>query len=399
MTDKIINDILKDYSPSSRPAGKVSDRGVSMGINIVPLHVNVDTETSTLNSHVWFVMKWTDTRLKWVPTNYENVSTIHLAPEKIWRPDIMVYNSVEHFDYEKTELLVLNDGQVWWVPPVNLHTSCDLDWTYWPWDRQTCHLVVGSWTKTGWELDIQNLNGQNRTKVDSANFAKGAWDLVGGVQERRLNDDYGGTADYFVDIDVTLIMDRRSLLDKKVAVLPLLCAASLLLATFWTHPAASCRLRLNTACVTILVVTLLSLRFMLPSAGGALPLVIAFNTGLVVLAVLQLILALSLSNLVRRSDNPPIRIISILQTIAPFLCLSDMPLIGHVPSHVIPPWAEGGDTERLESGVGTGRGKELTGWNLLAQAVDRVVFLIYLFIILIFLATYVGKATSNLTQA
>lgn len=73
--------------------------------------------------------------------------------------------------------------QVWWVPPVNLHTSCDLDWTYWPWDRQTCHLVVGSWTKTGWELDIQNLNGQNRTKIDSANFAKGAWDLVGGVQE------------------------------------------------------------------------------------------------------------------------------------------------------------------------------------------------------------------------
>ena len=35
---------------------------------------------------------------------------------------------------------------------------------------------------------------------------------------------------------------------------------------------------------------------MLPSAGGALPLVITFNTGLVVLAVLQLILALSLSS-------------------------------------------------------------------------------------------------------
>ena len=289
--------------------------------------------------------------------------------------------------------------QVWWVPPVNLHTSCDLDWTYWPWDRQNCHLVVGSWTKTGWELDIQNLNGQNITAVDSANFAKGAWDLVGGVQERRVNDDFGGTADYFVDIDVSLIMDRRSVLDKKVAVLPLLCAASLLLATFWTHPAASARLRLNTACVLILVITLLSLRFMLPSAGGNLPLVIAFNTGLVVLAVIQLILALSLSNLVMRSDNPPIRIISILQTIAPFLCLSDIPLIGHVPAHVIPPWTDGGDTERLEAGVGAGNRKVLTGWNLLAQAVDRVVFLIYLFIVLIFMATYIGKATSNLTQA
>ena len=37
-----------------------------MGINIVPLHVNVDPELGTLSSHVWFVMRWRDTRLKWV---------------------------------------------------------------------------------------------------------------------------------------------------------------------------------------------------------------------------------------------------------------------------------------------------------------------------------------------
>ena len=281
---------------------------------------------------------------------------------------------------------------------MNLHTSCELDWTYWPWDRQRCSLVVGSWTKTGWELDIQNLSGFNRTSVDRNNFAPGAWDLVGGIQERRMNDDYGGTSDYFVDINVTLIMDRRSLLDKKVAVLPLLCAASLLLATFWTHPGAGSRLRLNSACVTILIITLLALRFMLPSAGGNLPLVIAFNTGLVVLAVIQLVLALALSNLVRRSDTPSIRIITTLQTIAPFLCLSNTPLIGQVPSHVIPPWAGGADTEQLETGAGHNTRKELTGWNLLAQAVDRIVFLVYLFIVLVFMATYIGTATSNISQ-
>ena len=57
MTDKIIKDILKDYNPNARPAGQVSDKGVTLGINIVPLHVNVNSESSTLNSHVWFVMK------------------------------------------------------------------------------------------------------------------------------------------------------------------------------------------------------------------------------------------------------------------------------------------------------------------------------------------------------
>ena len=77
---------------------------------------------------------------------------------------------------------------------------------------------------------------------------------------RRVYDSYDDTPDYYIDIDVSLVMDRRSTLDKKVAVLPLLCAASLLLATFWTHPADSARLKLNSAVCTILVVTLLALR-------------------------------------------------------------------------------------------------------------------------------------------
>ena len=87
-------------------------RGVTLGLNIIPLHLNVNPETSTLQSHVWFVMRWTDTRLKWVPANYENISTVHLAPAKVWHPDMMVYNSVQHFDYETTDLLVTSDGTV-----------------------------------------------------------------------------------------------------------------------------------------------------------------------------------------------------------------------------------------------------------------------------------------------
>ena len=44
---------------------------------------------------------------------------------------------------------------------------------------------------------------------------------------RRVYDSYDDTPDFYIDIDVSLVMDRRSTLDKKVAVLPLLCAASL----------------------------------------------------------------------------------------------------------------------------------------------------------------------------
>ena len=34
-----------------------------------------------------------------------------------------------------------------------------LNYYYWPWDTQSCELIVGSWTKSGWEVDVVNMNG------------------------------------------------------------------------------------------------------------------------------------------------------------------------------------------------------------------------------------------------
>ena len=57
--------------------------------------------------------------LRWAASNYENISRVHVGPERLWRPDIMVYNSVEHFDYETTDLLLTSDGTVRSNNPVN----------------------------------------------------------------------------------------------------------------------------------------------------------------------------------------------------------------------------------------------------------------------------------------
>ena len=66
---------------------------------------------------------------------------------------------------------------------------------------------------------------------------------------------------------------------------------------------------------------------------------------------------------------------------------------GQVPAHVIPPWLEQDPETQVPI---TPSKKTITGWNLLAQVVDRVAFILYLFIILIFMATYIGKSTANL---
>ena len=60
---------------------------------------------------------------------------------------------VDH--YGNTHCLAHPDGTVIWVPPSQFTVFCDLDLTYWPYDKQTCMLRVGSWTYDGEQLDLQ----------------------------------------------------------------------------------------------------------------------------------------------------------------------------------------------------------------------------------------------------
>ena len=106
-------------------------------------------------------------------------------------------------------------------------------------------------------MDIVIWNRVNRSELNMANFIKSmsVWDLVEGYQERQVYI-YSNEVQY-PQIDVTLILERQSNLDKKIVVLPLLCTASLLLATFWTHPVSGVRLKLNSACMRLLIIIFL----------------------------------------------------------------------------------------------------------------------------------------------
>lgn len=45
-----------------------------------------------MTTSFWVVQKWQDQNLRWNPTDYNGIEFIHLESEKIWRPDIVLYN-------------------------------------------------------------------------------------------------------------------------------------------------------------------------------------------------------------------------------------------------------------------------------------------------------------------
>ena len=57
------------------------------------MHTNVWlTLVLTLSSSSYFFQKWTDFQMQWNPKDYDGISQIRVAPDKIWLPDIVLFN-------------------------------------------------------------------------------------------------------------------------------------------------------------------------------------------------------------------------------------------------------------------------------------------------------------------
>ncbi|CAB4059414.1 CHRNN [Lepeophtheirus salmonis] len=99
---------------------------------------------------------WNDYNLIWNKSEYGNVDAVRIHPRKIWTPDLLMYNSAdEKFDGTfQTNVVVNHEGNCLYVPPGIFKSTCKIDITWFPFDDQKCELKFGSWTYSGWKLDL-----------------------------------------------------------------------------------------------------------------------------------------------------------------------------------------------------------------------------------------------------
>lgn len=64
-----------------------------------------------------------------------------------------------------SHIVILSDGVIYYIPPLHLVTSCDMDLTNWPFDTQTCYLRFGAWSHDSTEILLGILD--NQTEVGS----------------------------------------------------------------------------------------------------------------------------------------------------------------------------------------------------------------------------------------
>ncbi|KAK6048529.1 hypothetical protein COOONC_13966 [Cooperia oncophora] len=45
-----------------------------------------------MHTNVWLTLKWHDFQMRWNPVKYGEIRQIRVQPDKVWLPDIVLFN-------------------------------------------------------------------------------------------------------------------------------------------------------------------------------------------------------------------------------------------------------------------------------------------------------------------
>lgn len=88
---------------------------------------------------------------------------------------------------QNTKAVVSYNGQVSWMPPAILKSSCSIDVTYFPFDAQNCTMKFGAWTHDQSRIDLKMVK-QDANQDEF--WESGEWEILdakGIKHERKYN--------------------------------------------------------------------------------------------------------------------------------------------------------------------------------------------------------------------
>jgi len=149
------NVIPQEHGADSEP--------LSVHLGLAPSWMDLDSN-GVLTAILWLRLTWSDYRLAWDPEEHENITSLLMNPDELWKPDISLYNK-QDLDHgilaadprsANTNVHIHANGNILWILPVSHKVLCEgITYSNWPWGTQTCNLNFGSWTHDAHSYDLQ----------------------------------------------------------------------------------------------------------------------------------------------------------------------------------------------------------------------------------------------------
>ncbi|KAF8766772.1 Neuronal acetylcholine receptor subunit like protein [Argiope bruennichi] len=240
-----------------------------------------DEKNQVLTTNVWLDQEWMDDYLSWNPAEFGNLTKIRIPCEKIWLPDIVLYNNADDYTrgYMNSRAMLEPSGNVFWPPPTKFRSTCPVDVTYFPFDDQTCIMKMGSWIYDGLQVDVMNRTSE----VDLSNYVpNGEWELLDARIVRNVVY-YSCCSEPFPDVTITLVIRRKTLYYMYNVVMPCMMMSVLTLLVFCLPPDSGEKIALGVTVLLAFSVFMLAIAEKMPETSESIPLLGIYLT--VVMAI------------------------------------------------------------------------------------------------------------------
>ncbi|XP_041860992.1 neuronal acetylcholine receptor subunit alpha-2-like [Melanotaenia boesemani] len=299
--ERLLQNLFANYNKLSRPVKNTSDTVlVHFGLSIAQL-IDVDEKNQMMTTNVWVKQEWNDYKLRWNPEEYENVTSIRIPSEIIWRPDIVLYNNADG-DFAVTHLTkahLFYDGQIKWMPPAIYKSSCSIDVTFFPFDQQSCKMKFGSWTYDRAKIDLISM----ASDVDQMDYwESGEWVIVNAVAKYNTKK-YECCTEIYADITYYFIIRRLPLFYTINLIIPCLLISCLTVLVFYLPSQCGEKITLCISVLLSLTVFLLLITEIIPSTSLVIPLIGEYLLFTMVFVTLSIIITVFVLNVHHRSPQ------------------------------------------------------------------------------------------------
>lgn len=177
--NNLYNTTLKGYNKDCRPV-KVQSTVTNASLYFYLKSIaDLDEVSSKLVTVGLFTIIWKDENIVWKSSDYGGTGLLYIDESLIWKPSMALLNTMSTnvglLGFKQSRVRYFPNGTALWNIADRFQTTCELDTTYFPFDKQTCEIQIMAWDYTTSVLKIKPSKATANLTYYSEN---GAWELV-----------------------------------------------------------------------------------------------------------------------------------------------------------------------------------------------------------------------------
>ncbi|ELK27605.1 Neuronal acetylcholine receptor subunit alpha-3, partial [Myotis davidii] len=298
---RLFERLFQDYNEIIRPVANVSDAVIIQFEVSMSQLVKVDEVNQIMETNLWLKQIWNDYKLKWDPADYDGAEFLRVPAQKIWKPDIVLYNNaMGDFQVDdKTKALVKHTGEVTWIPPAIFKSSCKIDVTYFPFDYQNCTMKFGSWSYDKAKIELV-LVGSSMNLKDY--WESGEWAIIHAPGYKH-DIKYNCCEEIYQDITYSLYIRRLPLFYTINLIIPCLLISFLTVLVFYLPSDCGEKVTLCISVLLSLTVFLLVITETIPSTSLVIPLIGEYLLFTMIFVTLSIVITVFVLNVHYRTPT------------------------------------------------------------------------------------------------